>query len=413
MFVGIIKLPAFMASRRPRVVAMLSLRRILQHSPDAQFWDLQRPGGLGQWCTQSLQSSIRELRLAAGRALAAFLGGYGHATCQESILDRNRVYVVGVLKLLSDKNVSHLHETCIAAWGQVGRVAPDEELNLVLLQLLDYLGHRNMIVSAFAFNEILAVADARRVIPRQLFASFWRTLGITAIKDLVSKPQTSKMVAELLHTSVPVLLRLVQTHALPWLVLTKKKEVIQKIAEARGEKETWEALIDGHNLGATLALLLVQDVPNLPDYCMTLFRLVSPHFDDFSLVDLLASEPTLTALELFKACGDADDARKPRVSRKLVFVLLKSLLTEYVQIRAALSMMASLLLPESGRKKAHHVGRFFQQHALGLTARLSDVINDLLNRNPPVQEKRRYIKAMEEMVRVCKSYVRIARPQVC
>jgi serine/threonine-protein kinase ATR len=76
-------------------------------------------------------------------------------------------------------------------------------------------------------------------------------------------------------------------------------------------------------------------------------------------------------------------------------------------------MMASLLLPEGNRKKSHHVGRFFQQHALGLTARFSDVINDLLNRNPPAQEKRRYIKGMEEMVKVCKSYVRIARPQVC
>lgn len=74
--------------------------------------------------------------------------------------------------------------------------------------------------------------------------------------------------------------------------------------------------------------------------------------------------------------------------------------------------MATLLLPDGGRKKAHNVGRFFQQHALGLTARLSDIINDLLSRNPPVQEKRRYIKAMEEMIRVCKSYVRIARPQV-
>jgi serine/threonine-protein kinase ATR len=122
------------------------------------------------------------------------------------------------------------------------------------------------------------------------------------------------MVAELLHTSVPVLLRLVQTHALPWLVLTKKREVIQKIAEARGEKELQETCLDGPNLGAILALLLVQDVPNLPDYCISLFRYVSPHFNNFSLVDVLASEPTLTALELFKACGDADDARKPRVS---------------------------------------------------------------------------------------------------
>lgn len=320
MFASIVRFPVFLESKRPRVVAMISLRKILRHSPDLQFRDLQGVGGPGQWCTQSLQSSIRELRLAAGRALAAFLGGPHQEACDESILDRNRVYAVGVLKLLSDKNIPHLHETCIAAWGQVGRVAPDEELNLVLLQLVEYLGHRNMIVSAFAFNEILAVADARHVIPRQLFAPFWRTLGFTAIKDLVSKPQTSKMVAELLHTSVTVLLKLVQAHALPWLVLTRKREVIQKIAEARGETEAWEPLIDGHNLGATLALLLVQDVADLPSYCMSLFRHVSPHFEDFSLVDLLASEPTLTALELFKACGDADDSRKPRVSSEVRLV---------------------------------------------------------------------------------------------
>jgi serine/threonine-protein kinase ATR len=323
MFADIIKLPAFLTSRRPRVVAMISLRRILRHSTDTDLWDLQRAGGLGRWCTQSLQSSIRELRLAAGRALAAFLDGHGNLSRDESVLDRNRVYAVGVLKLLSDKNVPHLHETCIAAWGQVGRVSPDEELNLVLLQLLEYLGHRNMIVSAFAFNEILAVADARHVIPRQLFAPFWSTLGFTAIKDLVSKPQTSRMVAELLHTSVPVLLKLVQTHALPWLVLTKRREVVQKIAEARGEEETWEPLIDGHNLGATLALLLVQDVPDLPSYCMSLFRHVSPHFDSFTLNDLLASEPTLTALELFKACGDADDTQKPRVSSFAIYFPLE------------------------------------------------------------------------------------------
>lgn len=82
-----------------------------------------------------------------------------------------------------------------------------------------------------------------------------------------------------------------------------------------------------------------------------------------------------------------------------------------MQIRGALSLVASLLLKE-GKKKAHHVGRFLQSHALGLTARFSEVINDNLNRNPPAQEQRRYIRAMEEMIKMCKSYVRIARPQV-
>jgi serine/threonine-protein kinase ATR len=312
----------------------------------------------------------------------------------EAILERNRVYVVGVLKLISDKNVPHLHESCIAAWGQVGRVAPDEELNLVLLQLLEYLGHRNMIISASAFNEILALADARRMKTPDLFAPFWRTLGFTAIKDLVSKPQTSRMVAELLQTSVPELLLLVQSYAMPWLILTKKREVVLKLAEARGDKEPWMACIDGSNLGPILALLLVQDVPNLEEYCMSLFRHVSHHFDHVTLVELLGSEAAGTALELFKACGDADESRKPR-------------------IRAALSLMASLLLNDGGnRRKAHHLGRFFQQHALGLTSRFSEVITDSLQQNPPVQEQRRYIKGMEEMIRVCKAYVRIARPQI-
>ena len=33
-------------------------------------------------------------------------------------------------------------------------VVPDEELNLILVKLLEFLGHRNQIVSAFAVNEV-------------------------------------------------------------------------------------------------------------------------------------------------------------------------------------------------------------------------------------------------------------------
>jgi serine/threonine-protein kinase ATR len=34
------------------------------------------------------------------------------------------------------------------------RVVQDQELNVVLLKLLDYLGHTNPIVSGVAFNEV-------------------------------------------------------------------------------------------------------------------------------------------------------------------------------------------------------------------------------------------------------------------
>src|SRR5438105_3702776 len=77
--------------------------------------------------------------------------------------------------------------------------------------------------------------------------------------------------------------------------------------------------------------------------------------------------------------------------------------------------MATLLLAdqkEKRTKKSHIVGRYLQQHALGLTARLSEVINDFWQSHPPVSEQRRCLGAMEEMIRICNAYVCIARPQI-
>jgi serine/threonine-protein kinase ATR len=64
-FSKLIKLSSFLQSKRPRVVAMIGLRRLVIHSVDPELLDLETSAP-GQWCLQSLQSSIRELRIAAG-----------------------------------------------------------------------------------------------------------------------------------------------------------------------------------------------------------------------------------------------------------------------------------------------------------------------------------------------------------
>ena len=48
----------------PRVAAMVSLKRLLMHTTCSSHLEL-KPSSLGQWCLQSLRSSVRELRLAA------------------------------------------------------------------------------------------------------------------------------------------------------------------------------------------------------------------------------------------------------------------------------------------------------------------------------------------------------------
>jgi len=81
----------------------------------------------------------------------------------------------------------------------------------------------------------------------------------------------------------------------------------------------------------------------------------------------------------------------------------------------ALSVVGNLLVDAKDKKakKSHIIGRYVEQHALGLASKLGETITDSVGSNPPAQERRRCLRAMEEMIRVCRSYVCIARPQVC
>lgn len=395
IFSKLIRLPAFSESRRPRIAAMIALRRLVLHCEDTSFLNLETSGP-GQWCLQSLNSSIRELRISAGRTLTLFMPQKPTYYMDEALLSRNRKNSIALLRSASEADPPLLRETRILAWGQLGRVVTEDELNLVLIKLLEYLGSSNNIESAFAFNELLSLAEARRTTPRRLFEPYWKNLAYMATKDIVQRPQRSRAIAELLQISVNELLLLIQSHALPWLVLDKRKDVIQKIAEARQETEIWRPLMDSHNTASVLSLLLLQDSENIEEFVKSSLDEISPHFHALSLADIVQSEPVLTAIELLKAAAGADEARKR-------------------QIQKALTMMASMVLgsvKETRNRKTDLVGRFLQSHILGLMARFTDVINDSTSIHPRVMEQISCIRALEEMIRICQSYARIARPQI-
>ncbi|KAI0019098.1 phosphatidyl inositol 3-kinase-like protein [Xylariomycetidae sp. FL0641] len=391
---SLLEMPAFLETRRPRVAAMVSLRRIANHCDSEDFKDLE-VSLAAQWCLKSLQSSVRELRIAAGRTLPSFLVQTDPTKPVAAIILKNRGIALNVLRSLSELPQPHMMETGIMAWAQVARVVSDDQLNMVLVKLVEYLGHKNAVTSASAFAEIEGLARVRQLSTRQLFEPFWRSLAFSATKDVVSSPKLARLLAELLEMSVPQMLVYLQANALPWLVLTKKRDVIQKIAEVRQEKEPWQPCLDNDNLGRILALLLIQEAPNTEQHAMTLLRHVSPHFDGFSLVELLRVEPLMTSLELLMLAADADETRKPH-------------------IRSAMTDMACMILAAMGEAKPRRkdaAGRFLQHHALGLMANLAQDIHDASAR-VPIQGRRRCIKAMEEMIMVGREFIHIARPQI-
>lgn len=137
---------------------------------------------------------------------------------------------------------------------------------------------------------------------------------MTAVKDLFTRPQTAQLMADLLSISVPDLLQNTQSYTLPWLVLSKKKDIIQRITQVAGASDPWEICIQNKNLAPILAYLLVQPVPDQEEFIMALFKDMSPTgFAKFDLSDLIKIAPIEIAVELLNAAGEPDEGKKSRV----------------------------------------------------------------------------------------------------
>ena len=90
----------------------------------------------GQICLQSLQSSLRELRITAAQCL----GGFLRNELPTELKQINRQTVLNYLRMRSDGNVACEQETLILAWGQValicGQTPSSTWLSYVLLIIL-------------------------------------------------------------------------------------------------------------------------------------------------------------------------------------------------------------------------------------------------------------------------------------
>ena len=62
---SLIKTPECQRSTKPRIWAMLAVRKLMRHTNKLAYLELAR-SYFGEWCLQSHCSSLRELRIAAG-----------------------------------------------------------------------------------------------------------------------------------------------------------------------------------------------------------------------------------------------------------------------------------------------------------------------------------------------------------
>lgn len=138
----------------------------------------------------------------------------------------------------------------------------------------------------------------------------WNSLAYVAIKDVVSRPSILVTMTKVFDMTETDFLLEIQSHAIPWLVLNKKKDVIWKVADIL-LVAPWRLVMD--HISAVLALLFVQEVEDVQAYAQDCLLLVSPDFT-MQLPLLIKTNPSPLALELLKMTADLKEERKLRVS---------------------------------------------------------------------------------------------------
>lgn len=308
VFATLTKLPHLQKSGKPRAVAILAFKRILGHCRGMTHLDITT-STLGQYCLPALNSSSRDVRIAAGRSCPAFLRN----DIDEEILKRNRITVLDYLRSLSEKCELALQETCILAWGQIARASTGDETNIVLLRLVDYLGHTNPLICGLAYDELQRICNHSSFVALRLFAPFWRTVAPTVVQDLQRRPQVAQYLSDLLSLNVSEVLRITQIYTLPYLVLTKQHDILQRIANACN-RSIRDLCMEHSNMSAILAYIMMRSSGEAEATIMTAFRAISSDFVNVDCSELVKVEPVLIATELLKAAGDGDDAARNKVS---------------------------------------------------------------------------------------------------
>ena len=392
-FVAII--PLIQKSVTARTVGLLSLRRLLMHTDSVEFLSIgQSP--LGEWCLQSLRSSSRDVRIAASSTLKIFM--LSLSSIPSDVIHHNRVMALEFLQSLWNKNDAALQETTIIALTQIAQVCGDEELNIVLVRFVEYLGHTNPYISGLVYGELQKLAYSMKLPVSALLRPFWRTIGVTVIKNFQSRPSIAHHLCDLLGMKVDGLLMLIEEFVLPYLVLTRKHDIILRIALLHGPSMSpFDLCVQRRNLASILSFLLEQNSMESEDLIMALLTEVSPDFKEQDLGGWVRLNPDYIVCELLKAVVDAGESRRSRAYQALDF------LAQLDHRRSGHS---------TGSRNGDVVGNFLETNILGIITEYSNILNNLETRQPNA-EKRRCLSAIGEVIKLGKSRVIVALPQIC
>jgi serine/threonine-protein kinase ATR len=397
---AITKEPAFEESLQARILMAVAIGRVYNHISDSEYLSLE-VCELGQWLLTSMSRSLRELKLAATSSLMVFL----RDDIPKNTRGKNRRSFIEFLDALAKRNVLSDQETLIMAYGRTALTCGELELPIILHHLIEYLGHPNALICGMAYRELESIAKGFSMDTTQLLGPYWKVIGFSVIKDIINKPQKAQQLADLTEQSVRQLLVQTQADTLPHLVLSKRRDIIEKIAQARKASIIDVLTHPRANLAKILALLLSQPAADVEKTAMETLAAIDPAIRDGSnnrLDSWVALDITGIAIEILKLAADQEGVRKKPYYN-------------------GFSTLASLAPDtKSGQRKStsksKNLDAFCETHILGIIAYFSNVIEAPSAQGKAVPytmpERKRCIAAIGDLIYLARFSVNGALPQI-
>jgi len=348
-----------------------------------------------------LNSKDRGQRIAAVQILPLLFTDRDIESLSDILSENRQAILRNIRKLqVSSARDKPLLETTVMAYGEIGKVATQADLSLVLTNLVDFLGHNNSFIAALAYREILAVAAAHGQSTWQMFSPFWSNISVKVVEQMRSRPQILARLADILEIRDSAFLTRTQNFTVPALVAGGHREILMQMSDKMGV-QVWEMLKT--NMPYVLAVLFTQERGRTETGVEFMVNLMAGNKKVQTgkpLIDtrtLIFSSRTPLTIELLKMLATESDAKRERV-----FMALQTV-AAYVTERS---------VGEAGGSKGQEILKLYlQNNVLELMNHFTDIITDKKGRKT-FTEKIGCIAGIQEIVRSASVASKAALPQV-
>ncbi|KAG9015870.1 serine/threonine-protein kinase M1 [Tulasnella sp. JGI-2019a] len=209
-------------------VVMSMLRQLSDHAT-ATAADVKL---IAPFLRRGLTSESRSVRLEAGKAAHALIKSV-QAETRRTLPEV--IPIFDILHEILQRGKPHLKETAMCTLGLIGRTSDVDAQGRVILELITQLGQPNALIQAFAYTQLLALAQNHGKGPFALVSPHLQPISCYVVGRICSAPAHLTELCNFLGRTILDFLTITQGFVFPHLVGEASRDALEAVSKHLGK----------------------------------------------------------------------------------------------------------------------------------------------------------------------------------